>query len=194
MLAASCSENEPLTSEKLTPAFSNTAPSDRTRVIPPPPEGCSHRSSQNRALPPHPSSSSTAAQICRCSPSKYLAAAHPSSLRSMSAIYSNQSPIRRAGEAQIITTGTGPTSRLPLLKSKLSATYSLYNQAPITLARRGHWCIILSKGKIQVGNSRTRCTVGSEGIGAVRARTHEEQCGGQLLPSWNPSIIFLLIQ
>ena len=62
------------------------------------------------------------------------------------------------------------------------------------LERRGHWCIILSKGKIQVGNCRTRCTVRTEGIGAVRARTHEEQCGGQLLPSGNPSIIFLLIQ
>jgi len=40
----------------------------------------------------------------------------------------------------------------------------------------------------------TRCAVGSEDIGAVRARSHEEQCGGQLLPSWNPSIIFLLIR
>ena len=62
------------------------------------------------------------------------------------------------------------------------------------LETRGYWCIIFSKGKIQVGNSRTRCTVRTEGSGVVRARTHEEQCGGQLLPSWNPSIIFLLIQ
>jgi hypothetical protein len=52
---------------------------------------------------------------------------------------------------------------------------------------------MFSKGKIQVGNSRTRCTMGSEDIDAVRARTHEEQCGGQLLPSWNPFIIFLLV-
>jgi hypothetical protein len=36
--------------------------------------------------------------------------------------------------------------------------------------------------------------VGPEGIGAVRARTHEEQRGGQLLQSWNPSIIFVLIE
>ncbi len=36
--------------------------------------------------------------------------------------------------------------------------------------------------------------VGPEGIGAVRARTHEEQRGGHLPQSWNPNIIFVLIQ
>src|SRR5260370_22021335 len=61
------------------------------------------------------------------------------------------------------------------------------------LETQGHWCIIFSKGKIQVRDSRTRCAVRTEGSSAVRARTHEEQCGWQLLPNWNPSIIFLLI-
>ena len=35
---------------------------------------------------------------------------------------------------------------------------------------------------------------GPEGIGAVRARTHEEQRGGQSLQSWNPGFIFVLLQ
>ena len=52
------------------------------------------------------------------------------------------------------------------------------------LQTRGPWCIMLPKGKMQVGNPRTRLyRAGPEG-----------KSSGQLPQSRNPSIIFGLIQ
>src|ERR1700730_17551784 len=48
IFAAKASSNLPCTSEKFTPAFSNTAPFSITRVRPPPPSSRVHRSSRKR--------------------------------------------------------------------------------------------------------------------------------------------------